>query len=409
MAQAQVPLIVLSGREDDVELVNRSLRDGGHPVRCHWVAKVDALAERDRGACARAPVLLPRQPAGTDPRRSPRSSSTPPARCRSSSSARPRKETDIAEALLAGRPRSRLARPHRTSAQRRRARAARVQARARTQRNAVLRESIQEAAQGVHGGIRRRHRARSRRHPRRREPGVGATCSATRARKRCSARRSWTCSTRGSQAALKGALVACGRGQWSGRARSRSWLRRPAATSCRSTSISKRRRSTATRPSSSACRVRAPKRASRRSSSSKPCTRIPTTGFYHRRRFLEVLTDRLDASSGGGVRALAYIRPDKFRELEEQIGPLASEDVLVQIAEQLASSRSRTISTAVSAAKSSRCSSSAARCATSRRGRKMRCTRIAGADFRERAQHVVGHLHDRSRRSWADAPRASTR
>ena len=44
MVQAQVPLIVLSGREDDVELVNRSLRDGGHPVRCHWVAKVDALA-----------------------------------------------------------------------------------------------------------------------------------------------------------------------------------------------------------------------------------------------------------------------------------------------------------------------------------------------------------------------------
>ena len=61
----------------------------------------------------------------------------------------------------------------------------------------------------------------------------------------------------------------------------------------------------------------------------------PATGFYHRRRFLEVLTDRLDAKGSRGVRALAYIRPDKFRELEEQIGPLATEDVLVQIAEQL--------------------------------------------------------------------------
>jgi multidomain signaling protein FimX len=61
----------------------------------------------------------------------------------------------------------------------------------------------------------------------------------------------------------------------------------------------------------------------------------PMTGFYHRRRFLEVLTDRLDAGSTRGVRALAYIRPDKFREIEEQIGPLASEDVLVQLAEQL--------------------------------------------------------------------------
>ena len=45
MAQAPVPLIVLSGREDDVELVNRALRDGGHPVRCHWVTKLDSLAE----------------------------------------------------------------------------------------------------------------------------------------------------------------------------------------------------------------------------------------------------------------------------------------------------------------------------------------------------------------------------
>ncbi len=44
-AQAQVPLLVLSGREDDVELINRSLRDGGHPVHCHWVTKIDALAD----------------------------------------------------------------------------------------------------------------------------------------------------------------------------------------------------------------------------------------------------------------------------------------------------------------------------------------------------------------------------
>ena len=44
MTQAPVPLIVLSGRQDDVELVNRALRDGGHPVRCHWVTKLDALA-----------------------------------------------------------------------------------------------------------------------------------------------------------------------------------------------------------------------------------------------------------------------------------------------------------------------------------------------------------------------------
>jgi len=45
MTQAPVPIIVLSGRQDDVELVNRALRDGGHPVRCHWVTKLESLAE----------------------------------------------------------------------------------------------------------------------------------------------------------------------------------------------------------------------------------------------------------------------------------------------------------------------------------------------------------------------------
>ena len=45
MTQAPVPLIVLSGRQDDVDLVNRALRDGGHPVRCHWVTKLELLAE----------------------------------------------------------------------------------------------------------------------------------------------------------------------------------------------------------------------------------------------------------------------------------------------------------------------------------------------------------------------------
>ncbi|HZL93905.1 MAG TPA: EAL domain-containing protein, partial [Vicinamibacterales bacterium] len=63
--------------------------------------------------------------------------------------------------------------------------------------------------------------------------------------------------------------------------------------------------------------------------------RDATTGCYHRRRFLEILTDRLDTRTRSGVRVLAYIRPDHFRQVEEQIGPIASEDVLVQIAAQL--------------------------------------------------------------------------
>ncbi len=38
MAENQNVLIaVLTEDQDDVELVNSTLRDGGHPVHCHWV------------------------------------------------------------------------------------------------------------------------------------------------------------------------------------------------------------------------------------------------------------------------------------------------------------------------------------------------------------------------------------
>ena len=59
----------------------------------------------------------------------------------------------------------------------------------------------------------------------------------------------------------------------------------------------------------------------------------PITGFYHRRRFVELLTDRLEINPRGGVRALVYLRPDQFGAIETEIGPLASEDIMVQLAE----------------------------------------------------------------------------
>ncbi len=185
---------------------------------------------------------------------------------------------------------------------------------------------------------------------------------------------------------------------------------RHAARSCRSScSLEATLRSTATRPSSSAFRAHASTRASRRSSSSKSCTRIPTTGFYHRRRFLEVLTDRLDSGGARGVRVLAYIRPDKFREIEEQIGPLASEDVLMQIAEQL---RELTqphdlygrFGGQVFTLFLERGDAARRRSLGAERARAHRRPHL-----RERAQHVVGDLHDRARRGRAERRSGSTR
>ena len=137
-----------------------------------------------------------------------------------------------------------------------------------------------------------------------------------------------------SKAALKGALVACGRGQWTGgslkvTATTSGGDKLPIELNLEATSVDgdPAVKLSVPRPPAAA---REPEELIEQA-----VHKDPMTGFYHRRRFLEVLTDRLDAGGGRGVRVLAYIRPDKFRELEEQIGPLASEDVLVQIAEQL--------------------------------------------------------------------------
>jgi CheY-like chemotaxis protein len=101
MVQAPVPLIVLSGREDDVELVNRSLRDGGHPVRCHWVTKIDALAgaldDHDPQLLCFFPDSLP-APIREITRIKQQATHTVPLLVVSKAA----EETDIADALLAG-------------------------------------------------------------------------------------------------------------------------------------------------------------------------------------------------------------------------------------------------------------------------------------------------------------------
>jgi len=56
------------------------------------------------------------------------------------------------------------------------------------------------------------------------------------------------------------------------------------------------------------------------------------THYYQRAHFLQLLGDRVAGERKGGVSALAYLRPDRFGELKDEIGPLASEELLVQLA-----------------------------------------------------------------------------
>ncbi|MGD8809314.1 MAG: EAL domain-containing protein [Gammaproteobacteria bacterium] len=61
----------------------------------------------------------------------------------------------------------------------------------------------------------------------------------------------------------------------------------------------------------------------------------PSTGLFHRHRLIQAVTERLQGTSASGTRGLAYIRPDKFAEAAAVVGPIASEELLVQFAEVL--------------------------------------------------------------------------
>jgi diguanylate cyclase (GGDEF)-like protein len=61
----------------------------------------------------------------------------------------------------------------------------------------------------------------------------------------------------------------------------------------------------------------------------------PATGFMHRRHFIDKLHARLAEPARGGVRCVAYIEPDKYEALHEELGVLAGEDFLADFARLL--------------------------------------------------------------------------
>ncbi len=63
--------------------------------------------------------------------------------------------------------------------------------------------------------------------------------------------------------------------------------------------------------------------------------RDPTMLFYHRAQFLDRITKRLKQKPASGTHCLVYIKPDSFGELPGKIGVLNSEDILSQFAEEV--------------------------------------------------------------------------
>ncbi len=63
--------------------------------------------------------------------------------------------------------------------------------------------------------------------------------------------------------------------------------------------------------------------------------RDPATGFYFRHTFLELMGERLASPPAGGIRAVAYIRPDDFARVQADVGLLGTESLLTRLAELL--------------------------------------------------------------------------
>ena len=61
----------------------------------------------------------------------------------------------------------------------------------------------------------------------------------------------------------------------------------------------------------------------------------PATGFLHRRNFIEKLRARLSEPAKGGVRCVVYVEPDKYEALHEELGVLMTEDFLGDFARLL--------------------------------------------------------------------------
>lgn len=63
--------------------------------------------------------------------------------------------------------------------------------------------------------------------------------------------------------------------------------------------------------------------------------RDPTTLFYHRTQFIERITKRLRKKPPQGTHCLVYIKPDNFSAVHEKIGVLQSEEVIALLAEEI--------------------------------------------------------------------------
>ncbi len=135
-------------------------------------------------------------------------------------------------------------------------------------------------------------------------------------------------------AAIKGALVACTRGKWSGHTLHASALIVSGHTPSLEFQLTR-----AEFDGEPCVQICVPARHAdsgeyeRKLVDAMQCD--PATGFMHRRYFVEKLRERLAEPAKAGVRCIAYIEPDKYEAVHQELGVLVYEDFLSDFARLL--------------------------------------------------------------------------
>ncbi len=136
------------------------------------------------------------------------------------------------------------------------------------------------------------------------------------------------------QPSLKGAIQACLKGKWKDDALQVTAQRRDSSHLGLELKLER-----VTVDGEPAVRVIVPGERSAEASSEElveqALWRDPSTGFLMRHHFLDQANERLLTPLRGGVRAIAYIRPDHFSRVHRDVGLLGTEALIMRLAELL--------------------------------------------------------------------------
>jgi diguanylate cyclase (GGDEF)-like protein len=328
MSDLPVPVIVVTAQQDDVEHVNRILRDAGHPVRCRWINDLEVLSgELD----AREPHLIllfaDRTEATVGAVAKTRSQWAPmvPLVVVSNNA----DETTMTEAMEEG------AQDLVSVNQRQRILAVAEREMRSYRLEHALNDTLNSATQ-----YKRQLRAFM--------AGSVDAIADVQEGIIVEANQAWVdlfgyadpadahiplmdCVECGNHPALKGALIACGKGQWDG-----NELKVRAVRADQSAVPIEFHLEPSIYDGEPAVKLSVRQKNEPPQQPEELVARAvhvdPPTGLLNRQRFLQLLTDRLDEKPQDGARALTVIRIDKFRELQNELGPIASEEILIQVA-----------------------------------------------------------------------------